>query len=100
VSPSAIKRLEWEATKVAKPIKVHLTQGATTLTSEVVLAAILECNKVKFMENFIVCALDGMEAILGHTFLDVYHVDVLRGGSKLTIIIRLANRSISLEVEY
>jgi hypothetical protein len=78
VSPSAVKRLKWEAAKVAKPIKVHLAQGAVTPASKVVLGAILECNKAKFVENFMVCALDGMEAILGNTFLDAYRVDVLK----------------------
>jgi hypothetical protein len=53
---------------VAKPIKVDLTQGIVTPTSEVVLGAILECDKVKYAKNFIVCTLDGMEAILMNTF--------------------------------
>ncbi len=38
----------------------------------------LECSKAKFADNSMVCALDGMEAILGNTFLDVYRIDVLR----------------------
>ncbi len=100
VSPSVVKQLGWVATKVAKPIKVRLAQGATTLASEVVLGVVLECNKVKFAKNFMVCALDGMQVISRNTFLDVYHVDVLKGGSKLRVIVRLTNRSISLKVEY
>jgi hypothetical protein len=100
MSPSVVKQLGWVATKVAKPIKVHLAQGAMTLTSEVVLGVVLECNKVKFAKNFMVCALDGMEAISRNTFLDIYHVDVLKGSSKLRVIARLTNRSISLKVEY
>ncbi len=63
---------------MAKPIKVHLAQGIVTPTNEVVLGAVLECSKAKFADNSMVCALDGMEAILGNTFLDVYRVDVLR----------------------
>ncbi len=47
-----------------------------------------------------VYALDGMEAILKNTFLDTYLVDVLKGGSKLRIIARLRDRSISLKVEH
>jgi hypothetical protein len=74
VSPSAIKQLGSEATKVAKPIKVHLPQGTITPTSEVVLGATLECNKTKFSEVFTFYTLDGMEAILLNTFLDVYYV--------------------------
>jgi hypothetical protein len=56
------------ATKVAKPIKVHITHGTTTLTSKVVLGGILECSKAKFMKNFTICTLDGIEGILGNTF--------------------------------
>jgi hypothetical protein len=33
VNPSAITQLEWVAIKVAKPIRVQLAQGVTTLTS-------------------------------------------------------------------
>jgi hypothetical protein len=36
VSPSATKRFGWEATKVAKPINILLTQGAMTPANEVV----------------------------------------------------------------
>jgi len=57
-------------------------------------------SKAKFVENFTVCALDGMEAILVNTFLDVHCVDVLENGFKLNVITRLTNRSISLEIEY
>jgi hypothetical protein len=71
-----------------------------TLASKVVLGAILECSKAKFMKNFTICTLDGIEAILGNTFLDIYHVHVLKGGSKLIVITRLTNRSVGLKVEY
>ncbi len=53
---------------MAKPIKVHLTQAVATLASEVVLGVMLKCNKVNFAKNFMVCALDGMEAISRNTF--------------------------------
>jgi hypothetical protein len=66
----------------------------------VVLGAILERNKVKFIENFTICALNGIEAILGNTFIDVYRVNVLRGGSKLRVIAKLIDKSVNLKVEY
>ncbi len=100
MNQGAVKQLKWVATKVAKPIKVDLAQGAMTPTSEVVLGAVLECNKVKFIENLTICALNGMEAILRNTFLNTCHVDILRGGSKLRVIAKLANRFVNLEVEY
>ncbi len=63
-----------------------------------VLGVVSECSKVKFTKNFIVYTLDGIEAILGNTFLHIYHVDVLRKGFKLRVIVRLVE--VSLEVEY
>jgi len=47
-----------------------------------------------------VCALDNIKAILGNIFLNTHRVNVLKKGSKLKVIIRLANRSVNLEVEY
>jgi hypothetical protein len=66
----------------------------------VVLGVILECDKVKFAKTFMVCTLDGIEVILGNTFFNTYHVDVLKGSSKLRIIAGLTNRFLSLKVEY
>ncbi len=63
------------------------------------LGAILECGKAKFMENFTVCALDGIDAILGNTFLDVYRINVLRGGLNLRIIVKLVDRFVISKVE-
>ncbi len=65
-----------------------------------VLGVILKCSKAKFEENFIVYAWDDIDAFLRNTYLDTYHVDVLKGGSKLIIIPRLVDRSISLNVKY
>ncbi len=55
---------------------------------------------MKFIENFTICALNGIEAILGNTFIDVYRVNVLRGGSKLRVIAKLIDKSVNLKVEY
>jgi hypothetical protein len=44
--------------------------------------------------------LDGIEVILGNTFLNAYHIDVLKGISKFKIIIRLVDKLVSLKVEY
>ncbi len=60
----------------------------------------MECDKVKFAKTFTVCTLDDIETILGNTFLNAYHVNVLRGSFKLRIIVRLTNRFVSLKVEY
>jgi hypothetical protein len=84
---------------VSKPIRAQLAQGAATPTSKVGLGVVLQCGKAKFMENFTVCALNGIEAILGNTFLNVYCIDVLRRGSKLRIIATLTNRTTILKVK-
>lgn len=59
-----------------KAIKVQLAQGDAKPSYEVVLGAILEFKKMKFEENFMVCELDDMEAILSNTFLDTYQVGI------------------------
>ncbi len=60
----------------------------------------MECDKVKFTKNFMVYSLNGIEAILGNTFLDVYHVNVLKRSFKLRVITILTYKSIKLEMEY
>ncbi len=65
-----------------------------------VLCAILEFKKTKFEENFMVCKLDAMEAIWSNTFLETYHVGILKSSSKLKIITRLVDKSNSLKIEY
>jgi hypothetical protein len=60
----------------------------------------LECGKTKFAKNFTVYTLDGIETILRNPFLDVYHVDILKGGLKLKVITRIVDRSINLKVKY
>ncbi len=99
VNLSVIVWLEWVATKLSKPIKVQLAQGVATPTNKVGLGSILECGKAKFTENFMICALDGIGAILGNTFLKVYCIDVLKGGLKLRVITKLTYRSIIFKVE-
>jgi len=54
----------------------------------------------KIFEMFMVCMLDGIEIILGNTFLNAYHIDVLKGISKLKTMVRLTYKLINLKVEY
>lgn len=35
------------------------------------------------------CKLNGFEAIVSNTFLKTYHIDILKGGSKFKIVVRL-----------
>jgi hypothetical protein len=44
--------------------------------------------------------LDGIDAILGNTFLNASRVNVLKGGLKLKVNTKLANRFVNLKVKY
>ncbi len=74
MNPSAALWFGWETTKVAKPIKVQLAQGNVKPSNEVVLGVVLEFGEPKFKENFTMCELNNIEAILGNTFLDAYWI--------------------------
>jgi hypothetical protein len=58
-------------------------------TFKVVLDIEFKCGRSKFEENFIVCELDGFKAIFNNTFLDTYHVDVLKCNFEFKIITKL-----------
>jgi hypothetical protein len=64
----------------------------------------VECSfgiqNAKFEENFLMCELEGMEAILGNILKNVYQINILKDGSKLKFIAKLIYKSISLNVEY
>jgi hypothetical protein len=85
--------------KGSKTIMVQLAQGDVKLIHEMVLSTKLECGGTKFEKNFIMCELDNIKPIVGSTFLDSYHVDILRRGFKFKIIVMLANKLISLNIE-
>jgi len=100
MNPKATLQLGLKATKVAKPIEVQLVQGDATPAEEVTFGIKLLCDGTEFKEDLMIITLNGFDAILGNTFLDVYCIDILRGGSKLKVITRLVDKSISLEVDY
>jgi hypothetical protein len=85
--------------KGSKTIKVQLAQGDVKLTHEMVLSTKLECGGTKFEKNFIMCELDNSKPIVGNIFLDFHHVDILRRGFKVKIIVMLANKLVSLNIE-
>ncbi len=55
---------------------------------------------MKFTKDFMVYNLDGIDAILGNTFLNASRVNVLKGGLKLKVNTKLANRFVNLKVKY
>jgi hypothetical protein len=85
--------------KGSRTIKVQLAQGNVKLTHEMVLNTKLKCGGTKFEKNFIMCELDNIKSIIGSTFLDSYHVDILRRCFKFEIIVMLANKLVSLNIE-
>ncbi len=85
-------QLGLKATKVVKLIQVRLVQGDATLTKEVTLGVELLCSGVQLKEDFIIGTLDGFDAILSNIFLNVYQIDILKGGSKLKVITKLNDK--------
>jgi hypothetical protein len=47
---------------------------------------------VQLKEDFIIGTLDGFDAILSNIFLNVYQIDILKGGSKLKVITKLNDK--------
>jgi hypothetical protein len=87
-------RLRWEAIKVANPTMSNWYKELQHQQTR-------WCwGPFWFAKKFKVCTLDGIKAILGNNFLNVYHVDVLRRSSKLKVIARLTNRFVSLKIKY
>lgn len=74
LNPKVVLRLDLKATKVAKPIKIWLTQRDAILVEEGVLGVKLLCNATKFKKDFMI-ALDGFDTILSNTYLDAYHIE-------------------------
>ncbi len=60
----------------------------------------LLCEGMKFKKDFTIVVLDGFDVILSNLFLDAYYIDILKSSYKLRIRIRLANKSVSLEVDH
>jgi len=83
----------------SKTIKVQLAQGDVKSTHEMVLSTKLECGGTKFEKNFTMCELDNNKPIVGNISLDSYHVHILRRGFKVKIIVMLANKLVSLNIE-
>jgi hypothetical protein len=81
-----------KATKVVKLIQVRLAQGDATLAKEVALGLELLCNGMHFKEDFTIGTLNGFDIILGNIFLNAYHIDILKSGSKLRVIARLDDK--------
>ncbi len=74
LNPKVVLRLNLKVTKVAKPIKVWLTQRDVILMEEMVLGVKLLCGTTKFKKDFMI-TLDGFDAILSNTYLNVYHIE-------------------------
>jgi hypothetical protein len=75
-------------------------QGDAIPMEEVTLGVELFCGGAKFKEDSMIIALNGFDTILGNIFLDAYRIDILKDGYKFKVIAKLANKLISLEVDY
>ncbi|KAL3686374.1 hypothetical protein R1sor_008948 [Riccia sorocarpa] len=71
MSPEVLRRTGLSATKVERPITVRFGQGKTHQTSDVAKGLRIDWGKgCVFEEDFTVCHLDGLEAVLGNTVSD------------------------------
>ena len=77
VSASCVRRLGLEVKTTKELVKVTFAQGSGVAT-QVVAGLSFEVSDTKFIENFIVCELSGVDFVLGNTFLDSYGVEIRR----------------------
>ena len=77
VSASCVRRLGLEVKTKKEPVKVTFAQGSG-MTTQVVAGLSFEVSNTKFIENFTMCELSGLDFVLDNTFLDSYGVEIRR----------------------
>ena len=75
MSASCVRRLGLEVKTTKKLVKVTFAQGSGVAT-QIVAGLSFEASDTKFVENFTVCELSGLDFVLGNTFLDSYRVEI------------------------
>ena len=95
ISPEAAKRMGLPLSKASKPIQVRFARGKPHQTCLVATGVEVKCQNFTFVENFTVCEMDGIDLILGNTFLDTYGVDIRR--RPLSVVANPEGKEIELE---
>ncbi|KAL2630557.1 hypothetical protein R1flu_015243 [Riccia fluitans] len=89
MSLELVGRLGLQIGMASKPIKVRFGQGKAHLTSEIATRMKVECGEgLVFEEDFIVCCLDGMEAVLGNTLFDRLKMELMQKPLRLSFKMR------------
>ena len=77
VNSSCAKRLELKTTPTKEAVKVAFAQGES-LATYVVPRLSFEVQNTKLSEDFTMCDLNGVDFVLGNTFVDFYGVEITR----------------------
>lgn len=64
-----------EVTETALPVKINFAQGSCQ-AAQVAKGVRFKAGGVKFDEDFTICGLEGVDVVLGNTFLHYYGVEV------------------------
>jgi len=97
MSPRLAMELDLQFKESSKPIKVQFAKGKPHETRKVATNVEVKCGEFTFVEDFTVCEMDGIDLILGNTFLDTYKVDI-RKWSSLKVVANQDGREIELEI--
>ncbi len=81
----------------SKPIKVQFAKSKPHNTSKVATNVKVKCGKFSFVEDFTVCEMDGIDLILGNTFLDTYAIDIRRRPS-LKVVANVDGSEVELAI--
>ncbi|KAL3692137.1 hypothetical protein R1sor_005788 [Riccia sorocarpa] len=97
MSPEVLRRMGLSATKVERPITVRFGQGKTHQTSDVAKGLRIDWGKgCVFEEDFTVCHLDGLEAVLGNTVFDRLEMELARKPLRLSFKVKGKRRGVKV----
>ncbi|KAL2635310.1 hypothetical protein R1flu_006789 [Riccia fluitans] len=89
LSPEVVRKTGLPAVKAGRPITVRFGQGKMQKTSEVAKEVKLDFGKGCVLEeDFTVCQLDGLEAVLGNTLFDRIEMELARRPLRLSFKVK------------
>ncbi|KAL2632608.1 hypothetical protein R1flu_004087 [Riccia fluitans] len=85
LSSEVVRKTGLPVIKAGRPITVRFGQGKMQKTSEVAKGGKLDCGKGCVLEeDFTVCQLDGLEAVLGNTLFDRLEMELAQKSLRLS----------------
>jgi len=76
INSTAVEELGLKMAKASKPINMRFAKDMPHQTSYIVTDEEVKYREFSFVEDFIVHDMDGLDFILGNTFLNTYEVDM------------------------